>query len=366
MALLYLSEENLKTLLNKVCDWGETFWVNANADGKPKLEKASKQAVEDYQLPQCRGKDPLKQIIFPPRQRVAEYPNTPQKRFEVQPKKRAIVGLTACDLSAIRIYDRVYLEDEEFVDPFYKANRENLFLISIDCSEVYKTCFCNLVNGKPYPEKGFDINLTPVEDGYLMDVATDPAQEMIKGIGASDASDTLKKRRDQIRTKSQNKLEEQNKAFETSSDYQKLVTKADGGHKSYEHHASTCVMCGACTHVCPGCFCFGLMDNKVDGKYERMISWDSCHYSGFSRMAGMGNPRGRAVQRFQHRYNHKFYHYPERYAGAYSCVGCGRCVDNCMGKIDMRATLRDLSVENVSEMYPSPSPAPDKDPRGDK
>ncbi|MGB9562064.1 MAG: 4Fe-4S dicluster domain-containing protein, partial [bacterium] len=58
------------------------------------------------------------------------------------------------------------------------------------------------------------------------------------------------------------------------------------------------------------------------------------------------NPRGTLLDRFRHRYDHKFHHYHWRY-NAYSCTGCGRCIENCMGKIDMRETLRD--IEKLSQ-----------------
>lgn len=365
MALYYLPKEGMPELLKRLDDWGELFWVRGRDEGRAQFQRVMPEAIPDYSLPKFRGAQPIKSLIFPPKQRVADYPNLSDKEIDDTPVKRVIFGITQCDLAGIRIFDRVFLEDEEFVDPFYKKRRENLFIATIDCTHTAPSCFCTLVKGKPYVEEGFDINLTPVDEGYLIETGTEEGEKVVKGIGASSPTDSMKSLREELREKMTARVNEQNKPFRTEQGFIKLVTENQEEPKSYDHHGSTCVACGACTHVCPGCFCFGLLDKtKEGGGYERSLTWDSCQFSSFSRMAGDLNPRGRLAQRFMHRYNHKFFHYPWRYDGWPSCTGCGRCIENCMGRIDMRATLRDISVSDVSEMYPAPSPPPGENPAG--
>ncbi|HHS50599.1 MAG TPA: hypothetical protein ENN07_05735 [candidate division Zixibacteria bacterium] len=359
MPFLYLSKDGLKELLSKLYDWGELFWVDGSFEGKPRLARATKEAIAKYEVPALRGVEPVKSLVIPPKQKVAEYPGNLDKDIEIAPKKRAIFGIAQCDLAGITIFDRVFKDDPEFVDPFYVERRKGLFIVTIDCAKAYPSCFCNLVKGKPFcdPGDGYDLNLTPVEDGFLVDVGTPAGEELLKGTGASQATDSIIAGRDKLRAKVTAQLEKQNAQFATEKTYIELVSEVREEPASYRHHGSTCVECGACTNVCPGCFCFGIYDNDAgDGRYERLMTWDSCQLAGFSRMAGMLNPRLRIAQRFMHRYNHKFFHYPWRYEGWPSCTGCGRCVDNCMGSIDMRATLRDLTVESVEDMLPSPSP----------
>jgi ferredoxin len=364
MAFFCLTKDGLEKLLFKLIDRGELFWVDGSGEGKPRLSKADKESISEYELPSFRGVEPLKSLIFPPKQRIAEYPGNLEKNIEVVPKKRAIFGLAQCDLAGIQVFDRVFLDDPEFIDPFYVERRKGLFIVTIDCTAVHPSCFCNLVKGQPYPkpEQGFDLNLTPIDDMFLVETGTDSGEEILRGTGASVATEHFIALRKGIREGIEKKLDEQNAPFKTDKDFIQLVSENQGEAKSYLHHGSTCVECGACTNVCPACFCFGIYDNRVDDKrFERLLTWDSCQLAGFSRMAGMLNPRLRIAQRFMHRYNHKFFHYPWRYEGQPSCTGCGRCIDNCMGKIDMRATLRDLSVSTVEEMLPSPSPALNED-----
>ena len=49
--------------------------------------------------------------------------------------KNIIVGIPSCDLAAIDLLDKIYL-DNQFVDQSYKINRENSILIGADCFEV--------------------------------------------------------------------------------------------------------------------------------------------------------------------------------------------------------------------------------------
>ena len=368
MPLYYLSKSGLTELLKKLYDMGELFWADDSGEGKPRISRAEKEQIPDYRLPRFRAAESWKSLVLPPKQKVADYPGEAMKDLEVTPTRRVLFGLAQCDLAGIRIFDRVYREDPEFVDPFYVSRRDGLFIVTVDCSDTHDTCFCNLVKGKPYPDadQGFDLNLTPVEDGYLVESATDAGEEALKGTGASEATDSLISRREDLRKRMSKDLEVQNKPFETEAGFIKLVTENQEEPASYDHHGSTCVECGACTNVCPGCFCFGLIDNPKKEGYERHMTWDSCQFTGFARMAGELNPRQRIAQRFMHRYNHKFFHYPWRYDGVPSCTGCGRCISNCMGRIDMRATLRDIAVDEVSGMYPAPSPPPGEDPTGKK
>ncbi|MCK5557195.1 MAG: 4Fe-4S dicluster domain-containing protein, partial [Candidatus Hydrogenedentes bacterium] len=92
---------------------------------------------------------------------------------------------------------------------------------------------------------------------------------------------------------------------------------------------------------CPTCHCFLLYDQKGQENFERLKVWDACVYAGYSRMAGGGTPRPFLVERFRHRYVHKFDQIVERH-GIEGCSGCGRCIEACPGNIDMRKVFKAL------------------------
>ena len=45
----------------------------------------------------------------------------------------------------------------------------------------------------------------------------------------------------------------------------------------------------------------------------------------------------------RNRISHKFSYYPQSYDGAYSCVGCGRCVISCPVSLDIRRVVADAA-----------------------
>ncbi|MGB9562043.1 MAG: 4Fe-4S dicluster domain-containing protein, partial [bacterium] len=174
--------------------------------------------------------------------------------------------------------------------------------------------------------------------GYIIEAVTEKADGVLHGFvlpfATPEKEEELKRRRKMILEK----LMEKNSEFATVREYYELV-RNNYNSRAWIEESSRCVGCGACTNVCPTCYCFGLADHKLKEKYARTMNWDSCQFSGFSRMAGMLNPREFHRQHFEHRYDHKFHHFKERY-GFYACTGCGRCIEVCLGKIDMRNVLR--------------------------
>jgi NAD-dependent dihydropyrimidine dehydrogenase PreA subunit len=343
----WLNRSDLDELLKLLLNRGALYWLNKTEEGIF-LELGSAERIASYELPGDVCVEPLKALFMKPRKHVADYPDADYKDFEVKPQTTTVFGMMPCDLAAVKVYDRVFIEDPEWVDPFYKEARESFLLVTADWSEPHESAFPNLVGIKTYAEDGFDLNIARIDDGYILTVGSKQGDDVIKGVHLSEANDDKMKKLDAQRKASEAKVVEFNKNFVTKKPYHELV-EFNQDSPSFSDHASTCVMCTACTNVCPACYCFLLYDHPIKGKdkYERMLTWDSCHWGGFSRMAGMLNPRGRAIERFKNRYNHKFWHYHHHY-DAYSCTGCGRCVDNCMGKIDMRETLKDIEAAKVA------------------
>jgi formate hydrogenlyase subunit 6/NADH:ubiquinone oxidoreductase subunit I len=121
----------------------------------------------------------------------------------------------------------------------------------------------------------------------------------------------------------------------------------EGEDEGWQRFAGDCVECAACTHICPTCYCFYLYDQTLGADlFERVRTWDSCLLSTYHRMAGGANmklsPRPRLSSRLANRVLHKFvYALPQ--AGGLGCVGCGRCVEACLGSIDIRQVVQELS-----------------------
>ena len=287
----------------------------------------------------------LKSFFIPPRRKVNEY-------FEVTSEptqeERIILGAKNCDLHSLKISDAVYYGEkfgEQYRDPFYIQAREKTILISCDCLSPDENCFCRLVGLNPFPEEGFDLNLSSVDEGFIVQVGSERGEKLVgeyKNLFAS-VEQNMTKRREKNREKTITLVERTNKEVKTASSYRELIRDSYDS-PTWKEHSESCVDCGGCNQICPTCRCFLLVDKKAGERYERYYLWDACLLTGFARVAGGANPRPYLYQRLTHRLMTKFYFFPEN-IGLDACTGCGRCISVCPGKIDMRKVFRDLAVE---------------------
>jgi len=327
-------------------------YVQSRREEGTDFETLERGKTVDLALRQPRAPGSIKSFLFPVKERVAVYPAADYDwRPEVNPDNPAVVaGLRACDLAAAKILDAVFIQ-EDYVDPFYSLRREGLSLVTVDCVEPAEQCFCNLLDGKPYATEGFDVNLTPVEGGYVAEVGSDKGKEMV--LAAKDlfreATDEQLAERERVREAATRRLAEQNDRFALGESLQKIVATAIEDELWLEL-AAGCVECGSCSAICPTCHCFQLYDQPSThgaGPNERVKSWDSCVFASYSRMAGVGgmkpNPRPELRQRFANRFLHKFAWFPEN-MGLLGCVGCGRCTEACLGGEDLRELLKKLET----------------------
>ncbi|KPJ71536.1 MAG: hypothetical protein AMS14_09065 [Planctomycetes bacterium DG_20] len=99
--------------------------------------------------------------------------------------------------------------------------------------------------------------------------------------------------------------------------------------------------CGSCNFICPTCHCFLLSDLERAGRFRRFKNWDACQYEAFARVAGGANPRPKRWERLRNRFDKKFDFFVT-HVGEPACTGCGRCVEACPGRIDLREILKEL------------------------
>ncbi|MFP4631393.1 MAG: 4Fe-4S dicluster domain-containing protein [Candidatus Acetothermia bacterium] len=344
MDLYRLSEENFLTLLDNVAS-GRDLFVPVESHGEISYTKWSELGDSPVHFPKNRLPTPPKVFFTPPKEEVAEFP---EGEKGPERKKQAIFGIKTCDLNSLQVLDNVFL-GEEVIDPYYAFRRHDTLLISSDCYEASDTCFCNKVESRPYPEEGFDLNVTklPDLDDLLVEVNSDSLRGQEVYEENSDlfapASEEMLERRRTFRESLEKELEKNNSDFEVPEDLSALP--ADD--PLWGQFAEDCVECGACNLSCPTCHCFQLYEQREEGSVSRNKVWDSCNFEGFSRVAGGANPMESLESRVRNRFYDKFGRIPENH-DIYGCTGCGRCIDGCMGEIDMRDVLKEVSIANAS------------------
>ena len=310
---------------------GEHFVFN-------RYDASAKVPVEFNNIRVCT---PAKEFLFPLCERAAVFPE-PFEPKDIKPF--AVFGLKDCDLRSLECLDKVFLE-EEFQDPSYVARREKMFIIASDCFEPGETCFCNIMGGRPFSQSGFDLNVSQVKDGFIIEVGSQKGKDFIEKHPKlfTYVPDGALAERDKNRTEVQKQLERQNADLKFDVPIKEIM---ESGQDSdvWDVEAKSCIECQACTRVCPTCHCFYLYDTKQKDYFGKMKMWDSCMRCAYAAVAGGANPRKILGDRLKHRLMHKFVYFLDRY-GIEMCVGCGRCVDADAGGIDIRAILKKLYEE---------------------
>ncbi|MDO8525308.1 MAG: 4Fe-4S dicluster domain-containing protein [Candidatus Omnitrophota bacterium] len=309
---------------------------------------------ETIELGGIRQTQPVKSFLNPPREVIAS--EAKQSKNEIASaasrlrndglkKPLILAGVKACDLASFVLQDFVFLKGDT-EDPFYAESRNNTIIISNDCTFAKETCFCLAMEGSPYPKKYFDINLSPINDFFIVEVASPKGEAIInkfrmffKPHTATDLN---------VRQANREKVAREVRYFIDRRGTQNTAQIKGAVKRNYnltalwQDFASTCVECGACNLVCPTCHCFLLFDEKAkDNSNRRYRVWDACLYNTFARVAGGANPRKHLYERLRNRFEKKFDFFPG-VLNYFACTGCGRCIEACPGDIDLREVLKGL------------------------
>ena len=288
-----------------------------------------------------RAVEPLKSFFTHSKESVAEYFGPDKDIIDVE--KVVLFGVKACDIAGHKIQDFVFLEGVE-VDSFYRVRRENTILICGDCTDFKTVCHCLAWEILPHPTEGFDLNLSPLNEGYVVEVGSKRGEELVARYkdyfkAAKDAQISARQgKRESLIARLKRHLLPQN--LVSKNNVQNLV-KLGYSLDTWQEFSKTCVECGGCNFICDTCHCFLLADEKSGKENQRLRLWDACLYANYARVAGGANPNKLRAQRLRFRFTKKFDFFVDN-LGIPACCGCGRCIEVCPGKIDIREVLKDL------------------------
>ncbi len=250
-----------------------------------------------------------------------------------------ILGARPCDARGFTFLDPVYLN----TDPYYRARREKTTIVTVSCNAPFPACFCTSVDGGPDDTTGSDMLVTELEKGYFIEAVTEKGRRLLEGIELQDGTSY----REEAERRNADARSRLKKAFSGG----KAVNISKDRFLSdsfWEHVAAKCLSCGACTYICPTCYCFNITDEHAVNQGERIRSWDSCMFPHFTLEASGHNPRAKKSQRLKQRVGHKFVYYPEAY-GNLACSGCGRCIRLCPVSMEISAIVASLAQDAAEE-----------------
>ena len=304
-------------------------WTDEQEGGTYRLKRRDDQAYFGYAV----GPHSWKKYLFPPRLTLYTI-KTEAEAFRVEQSaepvpRYAFMGVRSCDLHAIEVQDRTFLHGA-FVDPHYKARREQALLIAVNCGTAAATCFCTSMNTGPKAERGFDLALTELAGAFLVEVGTQRGSALLEGLASREATPLDRAAADDAVREADAQI---TRRLDTSDMPRLLYDNLE--HPRWDDVAGRCLSCTNCTMVCPTCFCHSVDDvpDLLGQGSERIRQWESCFNPEFSHVAG-GNTRPEIRARYRQWLTHKLASWIDQFDVS-GCVGCGRCITWCPVGIDL-------------------------------
>ena len=299
------------------------------------------------------GPDGPKRFLFPPSQPLVRL-QVSDEGFDIlagapQAPKLALLGVRPCELAALEVHDRVFGHDDPATfrceaEPWYTQVREDTLLLAVNCTRPGGTCFCASWDTGPEARARFDLALTELRDGFVVEVGSERGRVLADELPTREPTgaelELASLKLDRARERMGRQLD--------ASDVKELLDR-NIEHPEWDEAAKRCLSCGNCTMVCPTCFCSTVTDatDLADGSITRTRDWESCFTHEFSHTTS-GPTRNTIRGRYRHWLRHKLCTWWDQF-GTSGCVGCGRCITWCPVGIDL--------TEEVARIRESPSTA---------
>jgi len=307
----------------------------------PGSYKLKKQKHTQY-FAWANGPQAIKPMVFAPRESIwscTRDENGSLKFEENIPSTKpiALLGVRPCDISALYVYDQHFLQ-QDYQDPYYLARRQQLLLITVNCTHPAQTCFCASTGDGPQARFGYDLALTELEDGFVINAHSQLGKTVLAQLPVQDIKPT------QIQDASialEQAKNAQTRQLKTTELYKPLFDNLE--HTAWAKVGERCLGCGNCTSVCPTCFCHRETETAdLDGTHSTHFrEWDSCFSQEHSYIHGV-MIRGDNAAHYRQWLTHKLGSWIEQY-GRSGCVGCGRCITWCPVGIDITEEVANIT-----------------------
>lgn len=321
-------------------------WTDAQEPGGFRLQPRDDQAFFGYGV----GQQSWKQFLFPSHHLLWRAERQGDG-FQIIPPaenvpRYAFIGVHACDLQAMAVQDRVFLQGPH-VDPVYQARLEQAFILAVNCGgRGCGTCFCVSMGSGPRAISGFDLALTEVlQEGkhyFLVEVGTERGAGVLQSVPHRPAAAAEIEAADRVVA-----AMTANMCRELDTHGLKELLYRNYEHPRWDEVTARCLNCGNCAWVCPTCFCHTVEDvtDLTGAVAERWRRQDVCFTVDYSYIHG-GSIRSSPRSRYRQWLTHKLATWHDQF-GCSGCVGCGRCLTWCPVGIDLTEEVRAIRDNEV-------------------
>jgi ferredoxin len=222
----------------------------------------------------------------------------------------------------------------EFRDTPYADRRDRSFFLAVNCTDPGATCFCASMGSGPRCTAGYDLAVTELAGGFVVEVGSPRGEEVLEEAGSREATDDEEALAAALVREASSQM-----GREVETGGLRNLLYRNRSHPQWSDVAERCLTCGNCTAVCPTCFCHDVVDTPVvTGETVRDREWASCFSEEFSHLTGHGPIRASREARYRQWLTHKFAGWFDQF-GTSGCVGCGRCITWCPAAIDITEEL---------------------------
>jgi sulfhydrogenase subunit beta (sulfur reductase) len=321
-------------------------WIDIQDGGSYRLNKHDKPTFFGYVV----GFESWKKLLYPPEKKLFELSRAKSgfeaKIDKVQAVKRAFIGVRSCELAAIAIQDKILMQGP-YVNDAYKRNREESFIVAVNCTRAGGTCFCVSMKTGPEAHSGFDLLLTEVIEGdnhyFVVESGSEKGAEVLNNLDKRQAGETeIRAARKAI----DGAVSQMGRSLDTDGIKELLYRNLE--NPRWDEVAKRCLTCGNCTMVCQTCFCYTMEDtaNLTGRQAIRLSKWDSCFTIDFSYIHG-GSIRSSVRSRYRQWMTHKLASWQDQF-DVLGCVGCGRCITWCPAGIDITEEARAIRESELT------------------
>lgn len=272
---------------------------------------------------------PPKHFFMPHKEELFRFEDGKFTTSSKKIRQRIILGLKMCDLNAMSHHKTLYIDN--YNDEHYKMLFDQTLLVGYLCrKECSPYAFCGSLDLKRFYDLMI-IDLEQKNENFLIDIGSEKGQRFI------DANKKFFKKEEKT-------IPEADFKMKFADRLKKLDISKHYDHKDWHKGVDLCLSCGACTSLCPSCYCFELKDEPSlkDSSVSKVKELSSCQLESFSKVAGNVVFRKDRSQRFKHRIYHQLDYFKKRY-GINLCTGCGRCIQYCPTRIDFVKIINEMA-----------------------